>query len=165
MHKWPNYYPTTAGSLIESKFRTTCDFPQNLYNYSLLLPAALALAHRCLASCARRLRTAILTLRFGLGVALGALVPRCFAHLARAAAAILALPTALILLRLRGVAPSPVWVGVPKILPNFCWMDSILTLRLASRRNCFDDKFVIEFILLELSVFSQKMSTGGFVSL
>jgi hypothetical protein len=67
----------------------------------------LAFAHLALATSAMRFRAAALTFRLGLAAAFGALVPRCFAHRARWAAAILALAEALIFRRLRtGDAPS-----------------------------------------------------------
>ena len=66
-------------------------------NYSLFFPAALAAAQRFFAAAAIALRAAALILRFGFRViefSPGVALPLSFAHRARCAAAIRALPAA-----------------------------------------------------------------------
>jgi len=106
---------------------------QNLYNYRVFLPAALAFFQRALAAAAIFALAAALILRlaFLIGFAAG-FRPLTFAHRALAAAAIFRLAVALSLRRLRGAA-------APAVPPNsrtscFC-SDSILCFRLAARRS------------------------------
>jgi len=87
-------------------------------DYNLFLPAALALAHRALASRESRLRPAALIFRLGLATALAGVAPRSFAHRARCAAAILALAEALIFQPPRPRLPVP-------LVPPSRWSSSV----------------------------------------
>ena len=107
--------------------------PVKSYNYSVFLPAALAFFQRALAAAAIFALAVALILRLAFLTSFAVdFRPLTFAHLARWAAAILRLPAALILRRLRGAA-------VPSVLANSRVIsfssDSILCFRSAARRN------------------------------
>lgn len=75
---------------------------------------------------------------------LAGLLPRCLAQRARAAAAILARPAALI--ARRGAEPPLFIEEAPKIRANSFWREPILSWMLAASRSAFGDKFINEFI-------------------
>lgn len=116
-------------------------------HYSLLLPAALALAHLALAARDRALFAAGDILRLPAVAGLAGEAPRNFAHLALAAAAMAARPAALIL-RPPFLRPFPVvargteGAGVsPSISVSSFRKASILSLRSAACRNCLAVRF------------------------
>jgi hypothetical protein len=72
------------------------------------------------------LRAAALTFRLGLAAAFGTFAPRCFAHLVRWAAAILARAALLIFRRFFGAGLA--WADTPSIRASFFSNAAILSL-------------------------------------
>ena len=97
-------------------------------NYSLVLPAVFALAHRAFANAESLALAAALI--FFLGFAAGFAFPLIFAHLALAAAEILARAEALILL---GPFMEVVADEEPRMFPSSFSSFAICSLRLAAR--------------------------------
>src|ERR1017187_4770990 len=84
-----------------------------------------------------------------------------FAHLAFWAAAILALPAALILRLFFGAAGAAGLVEEPKICPSSFSSDWILSLMSAARRNCLADRLAMDALMPSVRNFWPKKSTIG----
>ena len=113
---------------------------RRLCDYNAFLPADFAFAHLALAICERRLRPAAFIFLLGFAVALSDSTPRCLAHLAFCAAAILALAEALIFRRFRGELLTPVSPFTASTRFSSFWSLSIRCLTAAARRSCFDER-------------------------
>jgi len=85
-----------------------------------------------------------------------------FAHLAFWAAAILALPAALILRLFLVAAGAAGLIEKPKICSSSFSSDWILSLMSAARRNCLADRLAMDALMPSVRNFWPKKSTSGF---
>src|SRR6266436_6525955 len=104
-----------------------CRFSRaSIRSYRAVLPAALAFFHRALASAESLALPAALIFLMGRGIRLaGAAVPLILAHLALAAAAILALAARLNIRFFSGVLRAPSWAAEPRARTSSAWRESI----------------------------------------
>ena len=110
--------------------------------YSLFFPDAFAFFHLALAAAAILFRAAALNLRLAFQTGFAAdFRPLAFAQRARWAAAIAALPAALMPRRFRGAVLA--LAVPPKMRVSLVSSDSSLLLMLAARRSCLTDRSII----------------------
>ena len=135
-------YLSAAGAAGTRAYWRECEIEGN---YNLLLPAFFALAHLALARAESLALAAADIFRLGFSTRVPAFRARTLAHLAFAAARMLASPCALILrfLGFLGASVAAVSPTPPRSCPSRFWSDWILSWMLAAVRSCCGVKLII----------------------